>query len=55
MQGSDGGNIKQDHVGSHRVPMEEQFAKIHLSYFDIYNTMGYNCDDGVPPIASRSL
>ena len=55
MQGADGGNVKQDQVDSHRVRMEEQFAEIHLIYFDIYNTMGYNYDDGVPSIASRSF
>ena len=55
MQGSDSGNVKQDQVGSHRVLKEEQFAEIHVFLFDIYNTIGYNCDDGVRSIASRSF
>lgn len=55
MQGSDGGNVKQDQVGSHRVLKEEQFAELHVIFFDIYNIMGYNCDDRVRSIASRSF
>ena len=49
MQGSDGENIKQNQVGSHRV-REEQFAEIDMVYVDIYN-----CGNRASSVAIQSL